>query len=279
MPTLQRCRSRSASQAPTTWCRSSNCSTHCWRPRPMSTSTTPHTGRIANTVVRCRSTAPRFPGAGGRDRRRGRRFTLPTATSATRWSVPATGYTVEHSVHVGRRVLGKAASDAALMEALFDRAAAAGVHVMIGAIDSSNVDSIRFHERLGFVETARMPEVGRKFDPGSTCPECDGACHQLRSHSGEVVGQVCSEALSGSSSRASSRSRRCAGWRRRTRCRPDSTSPAGRRHRTHRAVRPPCRRRRSRARRTRPPGRRSAPRRSTSRRSRRLSLPHNWARV
>jgi phosphinothricin acetyltransferase len=35
---------------------------------------------------------------------------------------------------------------------------------MVGAIDGDNVESIRFHERLGFGVVARMPEVGRKFD-------------------------------------------------------------------------------------------------------------------
>ena len=34
---------------------------------------------------------------------------------------------------------------------------------MVGAIDATNDASIRFHERLGFVEVARMPEVGIKF--------------------------------------------------------------------------------------------------------------------
>lgn len=42
-------------------------------------------------------------------------------------------------------------------------ARAAGKRVMVGGIDSTNVDSIRFHERLGFVEVARMPGIGEKF--------------------------------------------------------------------------------------------------------------------
>jgi phosphinothricin acetyltransferase len=49
------------------------------------------------------------------------------------------------------------------MEVLLERAHGAGVHVMVGGIDSSNVESIAFHAKLGFVETARMPEVGHKF--------------------------------------------------------------------------------------------------------------------
>jgi phosphinothricin acetyltransferase len=34
---------------------------------------------------------------------------------------------------------------------------------MIGAIDSENAGSIRFHARHGFVEVARLSEVGFKF--------------------------------------------------------------------------------------------------------------------
>ena len=76
---------------------------------------------------------------------------------------PGYRFTVEHSVHVAESHRA-AGIGRALMDALIERARAGGVHVMVGGIDSSNVDSIRFHERLGFVETARMPEVGRKFE-------------------------------------------------------------------------------------------------------------------
>ena len=76
---------------------------------------------------------------------------------------PGYRFTVEHSVHVARSHWGGGVGRT-LMSALLDRASQAGMHVMVGAIDSSNAGSIRFHERLGFVETARMPEVGRKFD-------------------------------------------------------------------------------------------------------------------
>ncbi|WP_426571920.1 N-acetyltransferase family protein [Aquihabitans sp. McL0605] len=50
-----------------------------------------------------------------------------------------------------------------LLGALIERARAAGRHVMIAGIDGSNTGSMRFHERLGFREVARMPGVGRKF--------------------------------------------------------------------------------------------------------------------
>ncbi len=72
-------------------------------------------------------------------------------------------YTVEHTVHVDERWWATGIATL-LMEALVERARGSGVHVMIGAIDASNVGSLAFHERLGFVEVGRLPEAGRKFD-------------------------------------------------------------------------------------------------------------------
>ncbi|WP_203568356.1 GNAT family N-acetyltransferase [Aestuariimicrobium ganziense] len=71
-------------------------------------------------------------------------------------------YTVEHSVYVrdGHRASGVGRM---LMSALIDHARGHGVHVMVGALDGSNEASVAFHLSLGFVEVARMPEVGRKF--------------------------------------------------------------------------------------------------------------------
>jgi phosphinothricin acetyltransferase len=77
-----------------------------------------------------------------------------------RW--PGYRYTVEHTVHVRRAAWG-AGVGRALMSELIDRARASEVHVMVGAIDSANESSIRFHEGLGFSTVARMPEVGTKF--------------------------------------------------------------------------------------------------------------------
>ena len=78
---------------------------------------------------------------------------------------PWEGYlhTVEHSVYVDtsarRRGIG-----AALVEALIPRAQALGKHVMIGGIEAGNAISIDLHKKLGFVETGRLPQVGRKFE-------------------------------------------------------------------------------------------------------------------
>lgn len=51
---------------------------------------------------------------------------------------------------------------ALLLQALIDHAAAVGRRAMVAGIDAANVGSIRFHERFGFREVARMPGVGRK---------------------------------------------------------------------------------------------------------------------
>ena len=71
-------------------------------------------------------------------------------------------FSVEHSIHVRGDRRG-AGIGRVLLEALMDAARTAGVHVMVGAIDADNEDSLRFHERMGFVEVARMPETGFKF--------------------------------------------------------------------------------------------------------------------
>jgi len=76
----------------------------------------------------------------------------------------AEGYrhSVEHSVHVRADTRGHGVGRA-LMRELLSRADASEVHVMVGAVDASNAESLRFHASLGFEEAARMREVGRKF--------------------------------------------------------------------------------------------------------------------
>ena len=78
---------------------------------------------------------------------------------------PFDGYrfTVEHSVYVaeGKRRRGIAT---ALLTALTERAREMGKRVMVAGIASDNDASLRLHERHGFFETGRMPEVGFKFE-------------------------------------------------------------------------------------------------------------------
>ena len=71
-------------------------------------------------------------------------------------------HTVEHSVYVYRDQRGKGLGPL-LMSALIERARACDKHVMVAAIESGNTASIRLHERIGFVTTGQMPQVGTKF--------------------------------------------------------------------------------------------------------------------
>ncbi len=79
---------------------------------------------------------------------------------SARW--PGYRHTVEHSIHVREACWGRGVGRA-LVEALTTRARRDGKHVMVAAIDADNLRSIRFHEHVGFVEVARMPEIGEKF--------------------------------------------------------------------------------------------------------------------
>jgi phosphinothricin acetyltransferase len=75
----------------------------------------------------------------------------------TKW--PGYRFTVEHTIHVDERHWGSGIGRA-LVESLVAHARRAGKHTIVAAIDADNAGSIRFHERLGFVEVGRMPEVG-----------------------------------------------------------------------------------------------------------------------
>ncbi|MFK4761543.1 GNAT family N-acetyltransferase [Microbacterium sp. ZW T5_45] len=71
-------------------------------------------------------------------------------------------HTVEHSVYVRDGERGRGLGRM-LMTALIERARAQDVHVMVAAIESGNTGSIALHERFGFVEVGRLPQVGAKF--------------------------------------------------------------------------------------------------------------------
>jgi L-amino acid N-acyltransferase len=75
---------------------------------------------------------------------------------------PGYRFTVENTIHVRGDRWGSGIGTE-LMRALIDAARQSGKHSMVAAIDGENEASIRFHERLGFVEVARMPETGAKF--------------------------------------------------------------------------------------------------------------------
>ena len=64
-------------------------------------------------------------------------------------------FTVEHSVYVSEKHIGKGIGKALLSE-LIQLAKAQGLHTMIGVIDSENQDSIAFHEQFGFKTTSLL---------------------------------------------------------------------------------------------------------------------------
>jgi phosphinothricin acetyltransferase len=76
---------------------------------------------------------------------------------------PGYATTVEHTVMVAPADRG-AGIGTSLLHALIAHATTAGFHIMVASIDAENIGSIRLHERLGFTEVGRMPEVARKFD-------------------------------------------------------------------------------------------------------------------
>ena len=77
---------------------------------------------------------------------------------------PADGYlhTVENSVYVRKDMHGHGIGRMLMIE-LIERARAKGLHAIVAGIGAENTGSIAFHARLGFVEYARMPQVGAKF--------------------------------------------------------------------------------------------------------------------
>jgi L-amino acid N-acyltransferase len=75
---------------------------------------------------------------------------------------PGYSKTLEHSIYLNEKAQGKGLGSE-MMHQLIELAKAQGYHMMIAGMDSENMGSYRFHERLGFRETARMPEVSFKF--------------------------------------------------------------------------------------------------------------------
>lgn len=75
---------------------------------------------------------------------------------------PGYSKTLEHSIYLNEKAQGKGLGSE-MMRRLIEIAKEQGYHMMIAGMDSENLGSYRFHERLGFRETARMPEVSFKF--------------------------------------------------------------------------------------------------------------------
>jgi L-amino acid N-acyltransferase len=82
---------------------------------------------------------------------------------------PASGYrfTLEASVYVARAA-HRQGIGRQMLAALHDAAQARGVHTIVASIDSENAPSLALFERFGYVEAARLTEVGRKFEQWRT---------------------------------------------------------------------------------------------------------------
>ena len=71
-------------------------------------------------------------------------------------------FSVEVSAYIQHGVVGRGFGSALYME-LCPRLADKGFHALIGGIALPNDASIRLHEKFGFRQVARFPEVGFKF--------------------------------------------------------------------------------------------------------------------
>ncbi len=70
--------------------------------------------------------------------------------------------TAEHSIYLDAAAQGRGIGRALLL-ALEGHAAEAGRRVMVAAISGANPGAMQFHAACGYVETARMPQVGQKW--------------------------------------------------------------------------------------------------------------------
>jgi len=75
---------------------------------------------------------------------------------------PGYRHSVEHSVYIHSEHRGRGLGRI-ILDQLVAAASSLGKHVLIAGIDGGNQASLRLHAQTGFVEVARMPEVGRKF--------------------------------------------------------------------------------------------------------------------
>ena len=71
-------------------------------------------------------------------------------------------FSVEVSAYIDQNIVGRGFGSA-LYQELCPRLADKGFHALIGGIALPNDASIRLHEKFGFRQVARFPEVGFKF--------------------------------------------------------------------------------------------------------------------
>ncbi|TCP62179.1 phosphinothricin acetyltransferase [Rhodovulum bhavnagarense] len=69
--------------------------------------------------------------------------------------------TMEHTILLAPSVRGRGLGRM-LLGAVEDHASAGGAHSILAGVSSANPDGIAFHAAMGYVEIARLPEVGHK---------------------------------------------------------------------------------------------------------------------
>jgi phosphinothricin acetyltransferase len=101
----------------------------------------------------------RFPvvGLAGND---GALLGFATYGSFRAW--PAYKYSIENSVYVHKDHRGKGVG-LTLMKKLIEVATDQQYHLMVAGIDAANTTSISLHQKLGFIHTGTIKEVGYKF--------------------------------------------------------------------------------------------------------------------
>lgn len=75
---------------------------------------------------------------------------------------PAYKYTVEHLVYIAKPYRQLQLGTLLITE-LLKLASRQGMSVMVGAIDSENIPSIKIHEKLGFTYAGKIHKAGYKF--------------------------------------------------------------------------------------------------------------------
>ncbi|MFG6590695.1 GNAT family N-acetyltransferase [Sulfitobacter sp. 1A12157] len=74
---------------------------------------------------------------------------------------PGYAATVEHSIVLSEAAQGRGLGRDLMTQAI-EAATAGGRHIMVAAVSSANPGAVAFHEKQGFGQVGRMPEVGRK---------------------------------------------------------------------------------------------------------------------
>ncbi|MBB97051.1 MAG: GNAT family N-acetyltransferase [Rhodobacteraceae bacterium] len=76
-------------------------------------------------------------------------------------SGPGYAATCELSIQLSAKIRGQGGGRMVL-DRLMEVARADGKHVMVAGISGANAPAVAFHAAVGFTETGRMPQVGRK---------------------------------------------------------------------------------------------------------------------